>query len=215
MDPVSSQRHDPHHDEGVTSNAAIGGHPLHPMMVPFPIAFLGAALGTDLAFRATRDPFWARSSSWLLLAGAGTGVAAGALGAIDYMTIGRARRPAGHAHAAGNLLAIGLAALNWGLRRRDPVRGAEGGLALGLSAATAGILGVTGWLGGELSYRHKIGVVGHEAGADQRRHRTLGHRDRDGGGMRREGTDREPGRNVPEARHLPIPREDRMPVQPG
>jgi len=41
------------HDEisrGVRSTASIAGHPLHPMLVPFPIAFLVGALASDLVF---------------------------------------------------------------------------------------------------------------------------------------------------------------------
>ena len=37
------------HSQGVPSTAAIAGHPLHPIVVPFPIAYLVGALATDLA----------------------------------------------------------------------------------------------------------------------------------------------------------------------
>src|SRR4051812_45777060 len=59
---------------GLPSTAAIVGHPIHPMMIPYPIAFLTAVVATDLAARATRDPFWSRASRLLL----GAGIASGA-----------------------------------------------------------------------------------------------------------------------------------------
>jgi len=51
------------------STAKIADHPLHPMLVPLPIAFFIGALLTDLAFLKLGDPFWARMSFWLIAAG--------------------------------------------------------------------------------------------------------------------------------------------------
>jgi uncharacterized membrane protein len=151
-----------HPVRGLPSTAAIVGHPIHPMLIPFPITFLTVALATDVAARQTRDPFWSRTSRWMLGAGIVTGLVAGAVGAIDYFTIRRAReKSVGKLHAYGNPLALGLAAANLALRAKrnpaDPPSGTE----LALSAGTAAVLGVTGWAGAELSYRHMVGVAGH------------------------------------------------------
>lgn len=153
---------------GVPSTAAVGGHPIHPMLVPFPIVFLTTALATDLAARRTGDPFWAEASRWLLRAGLVSGVAAGTVGAIDFLTVRRAReRTEGPLHAIGNAVALALTAANLAARRDRP-EGAEPGTGeILLSAATAAILGFTAWAGGELSYRHMIGVSGHD---DRHRH---------------------------------------------
>lgn len=139
------------------SKAALGGHPIHPMLIPYPISFLTSALATDVAARRTGDPFWSRASRTLLLAGLGTGLAAGAVGAVDYVGVERVRQhAAGPLHAAGNVAALALTGLNLGLRGdRDGVSRQS----LVLSAVVAGMLGVTGWLGGELSYRYKVGVM--------------------------------------------------------
>ena len=163
---LAPEQGDPRHPvKGLPSTAAIAGHPIHPMLIPFPIAFLTAALGTDLAARATEDPFWSRASEWLLGAGIVTGVAAGAVGAIDYLTIRRAReKTVGQLHAYGNPAALALAAVNLALRRRDGNGGAArppGADEVFLTAVTAALLGVTGWAGAELSYRHMVGVAGH------------------------------------------------------
>ncbi|KAA2244129.1 DUF2231 domain-containing protein [Salinarimonas soli] len=132
------------------------------MLIPFPITFLTAAVATDVAARTTEDPFWARTSSWMLGAGIVTGLLAGAVGAIDYYTIRRAReKSVGKLHAYGNPLAIALAAANLAMRRNRRPGDLPGSGEIALSLATAAVLGVTGWAGAELSYRHMVGVAGH------------------------------------------------------
>jgi FtsP/CotA-like multicopper oxidase with cupredoxin domain len=148
------------HTRGAPSRAAIAGHPLHAMLIPFPIAFLLGAFGADLAAWWTADPFWARAALWLTGAGVVTGGLAALFGLVDFLTIERARvHTVGwvHALAAGTTLA--LAAASWLLRLGDPV--AVPPLGLALSALTAAALAVTGWAGGDLPYRHLIGVTGH------------------------------------------------------
>jgi uncharacterized membrane protein len=145
--------------ESVRSHVTIGGHPIHPMLVPFPIAFLVGALVTDLAFWWTADPFWARASLWLAGAGLVTGALAAIAGLIDFLSICRVRElTAGWVHFLGNGAALLLTL--WSVLHRfdDPV-GAILPLGLILSAVVAGILGVTGWYGGELAYRHRIGQI--------------------------------------------------------
>jgi uncharacterized membrane protein len=149
-----------HHDrsDGVPSTAAIKNHPIHPMLIPFPIAFLVAVLLVDLAFAATGDPFWARAALWLLLAGLISGAAAAVAGLIDFSTIPQARIQIGWIHFLGNALALALSLVSLLIRIGDPAA-AVLPWGLILSIVVAGILGVTGWLGGELVYRHRIAVV--------------------------------------------------------
>jgi uncharacterized membrane protein len=141
------------------SRAAVNGHPIHPMIVPFPIAFLVGTLFADIALLASADPFWARAGQWLLGAGLVTGVAAAVLGAIDFFSVERARSlAAGWMHFIGNAAALLLAGWNFATRLGDATGAvAPGGIILSL--ATAFILVVTGWLGGELAFRHRIGVM--------------------------------------------------------
>jgi uncharacterized membrane protein len=61
------------------SIASIAGHPLHPMLIPFPIAFLVAAFAFDVAFWQTANTFWASASVWLL----GAGIVMAALAAVQ------------------------------------------------------------------------------------------------------------------------------------
>ena len=158
-----SYDHDDHAGhEGVTSTAAIAGHPLHPAMIPFPIAFLTGALLADIAFWQTGGAFWARAAMWLVGAGLVMGALAAVLGLIDFLTIERVRRlTIGWVHFIGNAAALLLSLVNLWLRLGDPAA-AVLPWGLVLSAVVGLILVVTGWYGGELAYRHKIGVVGHD-----------------------------------------------------
>ena len=98
---------------GTPSTAAIGGHPIHPMLVVFPIAFLVGALATDLAFWRTGDHFWALASEWLLGAGVVMGALAAVAGLIEFLTITRVRSlVAGWVHFLGNAAAILIALWN-------------------------------------------------------------------------------------------------------
>jgi uncharacterized membrane protein len=165
------------HDEGVTSTASIAGHPIHPMLVPFPIAFLVAGLVTDIAYWQRGDPFWAQASLWLVGAGMVSGLLAAVFGLIDFLTIKRARGATGWAHFLGNLLAVVLSLGSVLLRLPDPVA-AVMPLGLAISAIVTVILLMTGWLGGELAYRYKIGVIGHSRQQEQRESTTPGEQHR-------------------------------------
>ncbi len=152
-----------YHRHGVESTAAAFRHPIHPMLIPFPIASLIGALVTDFAFRASGNGFWADASFWLLLTGVVTGLIAAIPGMIDFSTIDRVRSlTSAWMHAGGNVVAVVLAIINLSLRWTDPAAGAQG-WGLGLSLVTVALLGVTGWLGGELSYRHRIGAINDES----------------------------------------------------
>jgi uncharacterized membrane protein len=143
----------------VESTAAIARHPIHPMLVPLPIGLLIAALGSDIGFWFTGDAFWARASLWLIGAGLLTGIAAAAAGLTDFLTIPRVREyRAAWIHLIGNVAVIVLSAMSWLLRLPDASEAVLPGGIL-LSAIVAAILGVTGWYGGELSYRHRVGVI--------------------------------------------------------
>jgi uncharacterized membrane protein len=151
-------------DDAAPSRAAIGGHPIHPMLIPFPIAFLVGAFAADLAFAATADPFWARGAVWLLAAGLVTGAAAAVFGLIDFLAIPRARAfAAAWVHLLGNGAALLVVLWNLVGRWADPVAGADGG-AMTLSGLVVLILLVTGWMGGELAYRYRIGVMDRAEG---------------------------------------------------
>jgi uncharacterized membrane protein len=144
---------------GAASRVAIAGHPIHALLVPFPIAFLIAVFATDLAWWWLQDPFWARVSLWLAGAGAATGIVAGAFGTAELLlgpTIRTRVAAWSHFLVAVMLLSVGVA--NWGVRLAD----AEAAIlpwGLYLSGLGTALVGVAGWLGGSLVFEHQVGVV--------------------------------------------------------
>jgi uncharacterized membrane protein len=145
--------------DATPSRAAIAGHPIHPMLVPFPIAFLVGALVVDVVFASTGNVFWAEAGFWLLAAGIVMGALAAVFGLVDFLSLARVRAlNAAWMHFLGNGAAMVLAIWNLAQRWGDPATGASG-LGIALSAIVVAILLVTGWLGGELSYRYRIGVM--------------------------------------------------------
>jgi uncharacterized membrane protein len=147
-----------HHDEPIPSKAAIAGHPIHPMVIPFPVAFLVGALVTDIIFMRTGDTFWSRTSLWLIGAGVATALLAALFGLIDFLSRQRIRdHSIAWWHMGLNVTATALSALNLYLRMGNAEQVIVP-LGLALSTAVAGILTISGWLGGEMSYKHKMGV---------------------------------------------------------
>ncbi|ODM41284.1 DUF2231 domain-containing protein [Cereibacter johrii] len=143
------------------SVAAIGGRPLHAMLVPFPIACLTLTLGADIAYWATGNLMWQHFAEWLLLIALVTGAFAALVGAIDLLV----RRPLrrlriGWIHGIGNLVALGLAVVNSFVHARD---GWTGVVPWGivLSALTVAVMAVTFWLGLSMVFRHGAGVARH------------------------------------------------------
>lgn len=146
---------------GTPSTVSIKGHPIHPILVAMPVTFLPAAFATDCVFFAYRDSFWARASRLLLAAGLATGAASAATGLVDFLTLSKVRsRKAGWIHFLGNVAALLTAAANLASSRTRSTRKVRPAGAV-LSALTSLLLVITGWYGGELVYRHRIGVPGH------------------------------------------------------
>ncbi|AVH64640.1 hypothetical protein CDG77_11205 [Nostoc sp. 'Peltigera membranacea cyanobiont' 213] len=158
--PVIESNDSEYLDTGVPSTVAIAGHPLHPLSVIFPIAFLAAALGSDIGYWLTGDFFWARASLWLIGLGLAGGLLASAIGLSDFVKIERVRkRTAGWVHLILNVSILVLSLINFLLRWGDAEsRIVPWGLLISLVVGT--LTSASGWFGAELSYRHKIGVVG-------------------------------------------------------
>ncbi|MFL5333296.1 MAG: DUF2231 domain-containing protein [Geminicoccaceae bacterium] len=141
------------------STARIAGHPIHPMLVPFPIVCFTGALLTDIAYARTADIMWSNFSAWLLVAGIVMGVLAALAGLIDFIRNRRirAQKPA-WPHLLGNLVVLALALWNNFVHSRDAWTSVMP-TGLILSALTVAVMLVTAWLGGSLVYRHGVGVA--------------------------------------------------------
>lgn len=144
------------------STASSMGHPIHPALVPFPIAFFIGAFLTDLVFLRTDTAFWATASFWLIAAGLVGAVLAALAGLTDFLGDRRIRAiGAAWAHMLGNVTVVVIELINLWLRLDDPAAALPSPGAY-LSGAAFVLLGITGWLGGELVFRHRIGVAGDD-----------------------------------------------------
>ncbi|HEX5738322.1 MAG TPA: DUF2231 domain-containing protein, partial [Hydrogenophaga sp.] len=101
----------------ILSRAAIAGHPIHPMLIHFPVAALIALVATDAAYLYGGDPFWARAGLWLAGVGALGGWVASVAGLIDLLSVKQIRRLiTAWAHALMAVMMLSMATLNWQLR---------------------------------------------------------------------------------------------------
>jgi uncharacterized membrane protein len=141
------------------STARVAGHPIHPMLVPIPIACFVGTLLTDLAYWRSANLQWAVTSSWLLTVGLVVALFAVIAGFVDFLGDRRIRAlRAVWIHAGGNAVALVLAIFNAFVHSRDGYTSVvPAGLIL--SGLTVLILLVTGWMGWELVYRHRVGVL--------------------------------------------------------
>jgi uncharacterized membrane protein len=140
------------------SRAKVLGHPLHQMLIVFPLGLLATSNVFDAIAAATDNPEWSETGHHMMAAGIIGGLSAAVPGLIDFLAIPgdtRAKR-IGLIHGVGNVAVTGLYAASWLLRREDP--GAPSRSAIGLAAAGAMLALVTGWLGGELVDRLGVGV---------------------------------------------------------
>ena len=140
------------------SRAKLFGHPIHQMLIVFPLGLLGMAVIFDiirLAFGATN---LALASYYMIAAGVITGLLAAIFGLIDWLAIpARTRAKAiGLWHAVGNVVVVLLFALSWWLRREAPATPSTAAIVVAIVGL--GLSLVTAWLGGELVDRLGVGV---------------------------------------------------------
>ncbi|KAB7727031.1 DUF2231 domain-containing protein [Rudanella paleaurantiibacter] len=141
------------------SKAKVLGHPIHPILIVFPLGLLAASVIFDIVYLLTDTASFALVSFWTLVGGLLGGLVAAVPGWIDWSAIpaGTRAKRVGLAHGLGNVVVLLLFAGSWLFRRDDPGY-LPSMLALGLSFVAFAIAGVTGWLGGELVDRLGVGV---------------------------------------------------------
>ena len=140
------------------SRVKLAGHPLHQMLIVFPLGLLATAVVFDVIFAVTDDPTWAQASYYMIGAGVITGLVAAVPGTVDWLAIPRGTRAKriGLIHGAGNVVVVALFAVSWYLRRDNPTLPPTDAVVAGLLGAGVSI--VTAWLGGELVDRLGVGV---------------------------------------------------------
>jgi uncharacterized membrane protein len=134
------------------------GHPIQPMLIPWPLALLSTAAVFDVVGLVARSPAFHAASFWMILAGLVTGLGAALFGFLDYFQIpgGTRAKRIGTFHGLGNLIVVLLFAGSWLLRQPDYDN--PDALAVVLAVVGAALIAVTGWPGGEMPYRLGIGI---------------------------------------------------------
>lgn len=135
------------------------GHPVHPMLIVFPLGLLSAAVIFDVLYLVTGNDELAIFSFWAIAAGVIGGLAAAVFGLIDWLAIPKETRAksVGLIHGVGNVVIVVLFAISWLLRMEDPAF-QPNLLPFVLGLAGAALALFTAWLGGELVYRLRVAV---------------------------------------------------------
>lgn len=151
--------------------ASIQKHPIHPMLVPFPIGLWIFSLVCDVIYMTgLGGVVWKDMALYTMIGGLLGALAAAIPGYIDYRSIADpAAKRIGLWHMVTNLSIVVLFALNVLLRLTSEARG----IPITLSIIAVTLLGLSGWLGGELVYIHGIAVEPQESakGKEKEQHR--------------------------------------------
>jgi uncharacterized membrane protein len=144
------------------SKAAIAGHPIHPALIALPIGgFVGSFVADLVYLLSGRDILWYDFAFWAAVFGVVTALLAAIPGVVDYLSVASrtGARSTAIGHAATNLIVVALFIATIALRFDGAaVDGSRHTIALILSLAGVSLLAVSGWLGGELVFRHHIGM---------------------------------------------------------
>jgi uncharacterized membrane protein len=140
------------------SKARLLGHPIHTMLIVFPLGLLATAVAFDIVGLVAGDADWFQISFWMIAAGIIGGLLAAVFGLADWLTIpsGTRAQRIGLWHGAGNVVVVLLFIVSWFLRR--PASETPPTVAFVCSFVAVALALVTGWLGGELVFRLGVGV---------------------------------------------------------
>ena len=146
----------------MASKASIAGHPVHPMIIPFPLALWTTSVVTDLLFYGTRHPTLPTISKFLLAAGCIGAVAAAIPGIIDWLAIKHPEtKKVANWHARLNIIALLIFATSLCLRMKGcGAAWVNYGLKIPFLISLVGVvlIAISGWLGGKLAFEHGVGV---------------------------------------------------------
>jgi uncharacterized membrane protein len=136
--------------------ASLKGHPIHPMLVPIPIGLWIFSLVSDLLYRFGMGDAWATVALFTLGGGIVGALLAAIAGVIDLVSLRDPKvKKLAITHMVLNLLAVAVFGASFLLRLGGP---AAGGPPFWLSVAGVVLIGVSGWLGGEMVYVRGVGV---------------------------------------------------------
>lgn len=140
----------------------VAGHPLHPQLVGLPLGMLPFSFAMDILYHITGRHAFAHAAMYSMVGGTATALAAGAAGAVDYMSIPKNSegKQLANTHAILNLAAVGMYAANIAMRQRNNSRPTMLGTILN-GVCIAGLT-VSQWYGGDLVYKHQMRVQSGE-----------------------------------------------------
>ncbi len=146
----------------MASRASIGGHPIHPMLIPFPIALLIFSLIADLIYLWRGNPVWETYIAFYTLLGGIIGAAAAAIpGLIDWATLtDPATVKVANWHARVNITGLVIFIASFYLRTTSGAKWIGTMPMLPFILSLIGVVGlaIAGYLGGELVFRHGVAV---------------------------------------------------------
>ena len=146
----------------MASKASIGGHPVHPILIPFPIALWSTSFACDVIFYFLRNSSLNLIAKFLLAAGCLGALAAAVPGFIDWLSIkdSGVKRIANW-HARLNVIALIVFAISLYLRMRIGAHWVDYHMRIPVLVSFLGVIliSISGWLGGELAYKHAVGVA--------------------------------------------------------
>jgi uncharacterized membrane protein len=138
--------------------ARILGHPIHALSIVLPLGALSMSVVIDVINVIDERQIWKDAAYVLIGLGVLAGLAVAVPGLIDWLSVPSESdaKAIGLLHAASNSIGLILFAFSWYLRYDQPDSWSTFAFfssLLGIAALTAG-----GWLGGEMVYRHGIGM---------------------------------------------------------
>jgi Predicted membrane protein len=161
----------------MASRASIYRHPIHPMIIVFPIGLWVFSFVCDLVAlkRPENSVFWNDMAFYTMAAGVVGALAAAIPGFIDYLGLREPRvKRIATTHLVLNLVVIILYVFNLGFRLNQPVETKIS--AVLISAIAIVLLAISGWLGGSMVYVHGVAVERGSTASDERDQ--TGRRDR-------------------------------------
>lgn len=139
--------------------ANIARHPIHPMLVPFPIGLWVFSFICDLIFVfGAQAPVWKTVALYTMVGGVIGALLAAVAGLIDLLSLPPEPRKTAIIHMSINLVIVVLFVINIWLRISAGDAGAGWSLPVWLSLVAVLLLLVSGWLGGKLVYESGVAV---------------------------------------------------------
>ena len=146
----------------MASPASLGRHPIHPMLIPFPLALWFFSLVADVIYLWRGNPVW---RDWIafytLLGGTIMAAVAAVPGFIDWLSITDSEvKKIANWHARLNVIALLVFAASFYLRTTGGAGMVGGSYTIPVLLSVLGVILITisGWLGGEMVFRHGVAV---------------------------------------------------------